>query len=78
MVPYSALILAPPALLLEGRDLLKWLGSLQNPLPAFAAILASGFFAFCLNYALFYTIQKTRYGPGSHPLLAAGPLPYHF
>lgn len=59
MVPYSALILAPPAVVLEGAALLRWCHERQDPGPAVAAILFSGLIAFCLNFSLFYTIQAT-------------------
>ncbi|CAI5519168.1 unnamed protein product [Closterium sp. Naga37s-1] len=59
LVPYSALILAPPAAVLEGWQLWGWFMAQANPWPAVIAILISGCFAFCLNFSLFYTIQKT-------------------
>ncbi|GJP32785.1 hypothetical protein CLOM_g17381 [Closterium sp. NIES-68] len=59
LVPYSALILAPPAAVLEGWQLWGWFIAQANPWPAVIAILISGCFAFCLNFSLFYTIQKT-------------------
>ncbi|CAI5468033.1 unnamed protein product, partial [Closterium sp. Yama58-4] len=59
LVPYSALILAPPAAVLEGWQLWGWFVAQANPWPAVIAILISGCFAFCLNFSLFYTIQKT-------------------
>eukprot|EP00897_Mesotaenium_endlicherianum_P002088 jgi/Mesen1/1907/ME000143S00960 len=59
MLPYAAVILAPPALVLEGRALLTWHQGQEDAGPALWAIFVSGLVAFCLNFSLFYTIQST-------------------
>eukprot|EP00271_Cylindrocystis_brebissonii_P023694 TRINITY_DN9971_c0_g1_i1.p1 TRINITY_DN9971_c0_g1~~TRINITY_DN9971_c0_g1_i1.p1 ORF type:complete len:223 (+),score=27.17 TRINITY_DN9971_c0_g1_i1:39-671(+) len=62
MLPYAVLILIGPAVALEGSGLWHWWWSQRGGehfWHALQAIGLSGLCAFCLNFALFYTIQTT-------------------
>ncbi|CAN6445213.1 unnamed protein product [Victoria cruziana] len=53
------MILAVPALLLEGTDVLQWLQVHQTIFTSLLIILSSGVLAFCLNFSIFYVIHST-------------------
>eukprot|EP00850_Spirogloea_muscicola_P019832 SM000200S05822 [mRNA] locus=s200:206917:210226:+ [translate_table: standard] len=59
MIPYSLIILAPPAIALEGVSVHDWFLSQSDTRPALICLLMSGVIAFCLNFSLFYAIQAT-------------------
>eukprot|EP00249_Psilotum_nudum_P025176 c29411_g1_i1 orf=241-1242(-) len=58
MAPYATMILAIPALILEGAGVLSWIES-QGSVIALSIIFSSGIFAFCLNFSIFYVIKTT-------------------
>ena len=59
MAPFATMILAVPALLLEGNGVLEWLNTHESLVPALIIILSSGLLAFCLNFSIFYVIHST-------------------
>nr|GMD07930.1 UDP-galactose transporter 1 [Ipomoea batatas]GMD09501.1 UDP-galactose transporter 1 [Ipomoea batatas] len=59
MAPYATMILAVPALVLEGSGVIEWLNSHPVLLPSLAIIIGSGVLAFCLNFSIFYVIHST-------------------
>lgn len=59
MAPFATMILAVPAILLEGNGILEWLDTHPYPWMAFTIILSSGVLAFCLNFSIFYVIHST-------------------
>lgn len=59
MAPFATMILAVPALLLEGNGVLEWLNTHPSPWSALIIILSSGVMAFCLNFSIFYVIHST-------------------
>ncbi|KAI4337811.1 hypothetical protein L6164_016183 [Bauhinia variegata] len=59
MAPFATMILAVPAMLLEGNGILEWLNTHPYPLSAFIIIFSSGVLAFCLNFSIFYVIHST-------------------
>ncbi|GAA0162440.1 secondary carrier transporter [Lithospermum erythrorhizon] len=59
MAPFATMILAIPALLLEGTGVFHWLNSHSPLTPALVIIFSSGVMAFCLNFSIFYVIHST-------------------
>ncbi|KAF5954960.1 hypothetical protein HYC85_007816 [Camellia sinensis] len=59
MAPYATMILAVPALLLEGVGVVQWFQSHTSILSALVIIFGSGVLAFCLNFSIFYVIHST-------------------
>ncbi|KAK4274019.1 hypothetical protein QN277_017311 [Acacia crassicarpa] len=59
MAPFATMIMAIPAMLVEGSGVLNWLNTHPNPGSAVIIILGSGVMAFCLNFSIFYVIHST-------------------
>lgn len=59
MAPFATMILAVPALLLEGAGVLEWFRTTPNLLSSLVIIFGSGVMAFCLNFSIFYVIHST-------------------
>lgn len=59
MAPFATMILAVPALLIEGPGVLDWLQTHPSLCPALIMIFSSGVLAFCLNFSIFYVIHST-------------------
>ncbi|MCE3215709.1 hypothetical protein HAX54_003256 [Datura stramonium] len=59
MAPFATMILALPALLLEGSGIVAWLQTDPPLLSSFFIIFGSGVLAFCLNFSIFYVIHST-------------------
>lgn len=59
MAPFATMILAVPAMLLEGNGVLEWLHTHQSLTSSLIIILSSGVLAFCLNFSIFYVIHST-------------------
>ncbi|KAK7275659.1 hypothetical protein RIF29_16780 [Crotalaria pallida] len=59
MAPFATMILAIPAMLLEGNGILEWLSIHPFPWSALIIIFTSGVLAFCLNFSIFYVIHST-------------------
>ncbi|XP_061341951.1 UDP-galactose transporter 1-like [Gastrolobium bilobum] len=59
MAPFATMILAIPAMLLEGNGILEWLSNHPHPWSALIIIFSSGVLAFCLNFSIFYVIHST-------------------
>ncbi|GAA0166897.1 hypothetical protein Leryth_006485 [Lithospermum erythrorhizon] len=59
MAPFATMILAIPALLLEGTGVFHWFHSHSPITPALIIIFSSGVMAFCLNFSIFYVIHST-------------------
>jgi len=59
MAPFATMILAVPAVLLEGAGVYNWFFTHQNISSAIIIILSSGVLAFCLNFSIFYVIHST-------------------
>ncbi|KAJ7959132.1 UDP-galactose transporter 1 [Quillaja saponaria] len=59
MAPFATMILAVPAMLLEGNGILDWLNTHPYPWSALIIIFSSGVLAFCLNFSIFYVIHST-------------------
>ncbi|KAJ9566878.1 hypothetical protein OSB04_002844 [Centaurea solstitialis] len=59
MAPFATMILAVPALLLEGAGVLEWIQTAPNLGSSFIIIIGSGVLAFCLNFSIFYVIHST-------------------
>ncbi|XP_059299130.1 UDP-galactose transporter 1 [Lycium ferocissimum] len=59
MAPFATMILALPALLLEGPGVVAWLQTDPPLLSSFFIIFGSGVLAFCLNFSIFYVIHST-------------------
>lgn len=59
MAPFATMILAVPALLLEGGGVLEWLHTHQSVASSLIIIFSSGVMAFCLNFSIFYVIHST-------------------
>ena len=59
MAPFATMILAIPAMLLEGNGVLEWLSTHPYPWSALIIIFSSGVLAFCLNFSIFYVIHST-------------------
>lgn len=59
MAPLATMILAVPAMLLEGNGVLEWLHTHTSLVPSLIIIFSSGVLAFCLNFSIFYVIHST-------------------
>jgi solute carrier family 35 protein E3 len=59
MAPYATMILAVPALALEGGGVVKWIEMQQSLFAPLLIIFLSGVSAFCLNFSIFYVIHAT-------------------
>jgi len=59
MAPFATMILAIPALLIEGYGVFEWLSTHSYPWSALVIIFSSGVLAFCLNFSIFYVIHST-------------------
>ncbi|CAM6129951.1 unnamed protein product [Calypogeia fissa] len=59
MAPYATMILALPAILLEGAGVVTWAHNQESLFVPVFIILSSGVFAFCLNFSIFYVIHST-------------------
>ena len=59
MAPYATMILAGPAVLLEGPGVIQWFQSHGAVLSSLIIIFGSGVLAFCLNFSIFYVIHST-------------------
>jgi len=59
MAPFATMILALPAMLLEGGGVINWFYTHNSVVPALIIILGSGVLAFCLNFSIFYVIHST-------------------
>eukprot|EP00268_Persea_americana_P042310 TRINITY_DN42359_c2_g1_i1.p1 TRINITY_DN42359_c2_g1~~TRINITY_DN42359_c2_g1_i1.p1 ORF type:complete len:337 (+),score=22.16 TRINITY_DN42359_c2_g1_i1:281-1291(+) len=59
MAPFATMILAVPALLLEGAGVMDWLHTHHSLLSSLLLIFSSGVMAFCLNFSIFYVIHST-------------------
>ncbi|PSS00409.1 UDP-galactose transporter like [Actinidia chinensis var. chinensis] len=59
MAPYATMILAGPAVLLEGPGVIQWFQSHTAVLSSLIIIFGSGVLAFCLNFSIFYVIHST-------------------
>ncbi|MCL7030775.1 hypothetical protein MKW94_018408 [Papaver nudicaule] len=59
MAPFATMILAVPALLLEGAGVVDWFQTHDNIISALVIIVSSGVLAFCLNFSIFYVIHST-------------------
>ncbi|KAF1893884.1 hypothetical protein Lal_00002426 [Lupinus albus] len=59
MAPFATMILALPAMLLEGNGIIEWFNTHPYPWSALSIIFSSGVLAFCLNFSIFYVIHST-------------------
>ncbi|KAK4490113.1 hypothetical protein RD792_000770 [Penstemon davidsonii] len=59
MAPYATMILALPAILLEGSGVLEWINTTPSLFSPLVIIFGSGVLAFCLNFSIFYVIHST-------------------
>lgn len=59
MAPFATMILAVPAMLLEGNGVLEWLHTHPSLASSLVIIFSSGVLAFCLNFSIFYVIHST-------------------
>ncbi|GAB2271463.1 UDP-galactose transporter 1 [Dionaea muscipula] len=59
MAPFATMILAVPALLLEGPGVAVWLQTHPSVFSSLVIIFSSGVMAFCLNFSIFYVIHST-------------------
>uniref|UniRef100_A0ACD5TJF0 Uncharacterized protein n=2 Tax=Avena sativa TaxID=4498 RepID=A0ACD5TJF0_AVESA len=59
MAPFATMILALPAMLLEGGGVIGWFYTHDSIVSALVIILGSGMLAFCLNFSIFYVIHST-------------------
>ncbi|KAJ9673638.1 hypothetical protein PVL29_023284 [Vitis rotundifolia] len=59
MAPFATMILAVPAMVLEGPGVIDWFQTHQSIGPALIIIFSSGVLAFCLNFSIFYVIHST-------------------
>ena len=59
MAPFATMILAVPALLLEGVGVINWFHTHQSICSSLIIIISSGLLAFCLNFSIFYVIHST-------------------
>ncbi|XP_074378758.1 UDP-galactose transporter 1-like isoform X2 [Apium graveolens] len=57
--PFATMILAVPALLLEGTGVLHWVQTCPSLLSSLVIIFGPGMMAFCLNFSIFYVIHST-------------------
>ncbi|KAK3036790.1 hypothetical protein RJ639_030820 [Escallonia herrerae] len=54
MAPFATMIMALPAVLLEGYGVLEWFRTCPSLLSSLIIIFGSGVMAFCLNFSIFY------------------------
>lgn len=59
MAPFATMILALPAVLLEGGGVVTWFYTHDSIASALVIIIGSGVLAFCLNFSIFYVIHST-------------------
>lgn len=59
MAPFATVILALPALFLEGPGVILWLNTNPTIISSMIIIFGSGVLAFCLNFSIFYVIHST-------------------
>ncbi|GFP89798.1 UDP-galactose transporter 1 [Phtheirospermum japonicum] len=59
MAPYATMILAGPAILLEGSGVVEWIQTCPSLFSPLVIIFGSGVLAFCLNFSIFYVIHST-------------------
>lgn len=59
MAPFATMILAVPALLLEGSGVIEWFYTYPSLMSPLIIIFGSGVLAFCLNFSIFYVIHST-------------------
>ncbi|KAK9713885.1 hypothetical protein RND81_06G057200 [Saponaria officinalis] len=59
MAPFATVILAVPALVLEGPGVIVWLSTYPSVFHSLIIIFGSGVLAFCLNFSIFYVIHST-------------------
>lgn len=59
MAPFATVILAVPALLIEGPGVLSWLYTHPSVFSSLVIVFGSGVLAFCLNFSIFYVIHST-------------------
>ncbi|KAL1820535.1 hypothetical protein DCAR_0416856 [Daucus carota subsp. sativus] len=59
MAPFATMILAVPALILEGAGVLQWFQTCPTLFSSLVIIFGSGVMAFCLNFSIFYVIHST-------------------
>ncbi|KAK4389677.1 GDP-mannose transporter GONST5 [Sesamum angolense] len=59
MAPFATMILAVPALLLEGSGVMEWVYTCPSLFTSLVIIFGSGVLAFCLNFSIFYVIHST-------------------
>ncbi|RWV84723.1 hypothetical protein GW17_00053543 [Ensete ventricosum] len=59
MAPFATMILAVPAILLEGAGVFNWFYTHESVSSAMFIIFGSGVSAFCLNFSIFYVIHST-------------------
>lgn len=59
MAPFATMILAVPAMLLEGPGVLLWFQTHTSIVSSLIIIFSSGVLAFCLNFSIFYVIHST-------------------
>lgn len=60
MAPFATMILALPAVVLEGNGVINWFYTHPSIHSAMFIILSSGILAFCLNFSIFYVIHSTN------------------
>ncbi|KAJ4965062.1 hypothetical protein NE237_016911 [Protea cynaroides] len=59
MAPFATMILAVPAVLLEGSGVMNWFYTHESVGSSLVIIFVSGVLAFCLNFSIFYVIHST-------------------
>jgi solute carrier family 35, member E3 len=59
MAPFATMILALPAMMLEGGGVIGWFYTHDSIVSALIIILGSGVLVFCLNFSIFYVIHST-------------------
>ncbi|KAK1404124.1 UDP-galactose transporter 1 [Heracleum sosnowskyi] len=59
MAPFATMILAVPALVIEGAGVWEWFTTCQTLFSSLMIIISSGVMAFCLNFSIFYVIHST-------------------
>ncbi|XP_073117978.1 UDP-galactose transporter 1 [Elaeis guineensis] len=59
MAPFATMILAVPAIVLEGSGVMNWFYTHQSIYSSSIIIFFSGVLAFCLNFSIFYVIHST-------------------
>ncbi|CAA2994748.1 UDP-galactose transporter 1 [Olea europaea subsp. europaea] len=59
MAPFATMILAVPALLLEGSGVMEWIQTCPSLFSSLVIIFGSGVLAFFLNFSIFYVIHST-------------------